>query len=181
MAGVVLPLAAPGVVAVLWGAPALRQRRIRLGRADDLQRQLPEAVDLLALAISAGATVANAIEAVAHRAGGPIGAALDEILRAASGGRRLADVLAERAGLLGDGARPLVAALVAALRDGVPIGASLERLAAELRQDRRRRAEQAARKVPVKLLFPLVACILPAFALLTVAPLLAGALDALRP
>ena len=37
------------------------------------------------------------------------------------------------------------------------------------------RAEEAARRVPVKLLFPLVLCVLPAFALLTVAPLLAGA------
>ena len=42
------------------------------------------------------------------------------------------------------------------------------------------RAEEAARRVPVRLLFPLVLCVLPAFALLTVAPLLAGALRSLR-
>ena len=42
------------------------------------------------------------------------------------------------------------------------------------------RAEEAVRKVPVKLLFPLVTCTLPAFALLTVAPLVAGALRQLR-
>src|SRR3712207_6889914 len=50
---------------------------------------------------------------------------------------------------------------------------SLDRLAFEVRADRRRRAEEAARRVPVKLLFPLVLCTLPAFALLTMAPLLA--------
>ena len=41
-------------------------------------------------------------------------------------------------------------------------------------------AEEAARRIPVKLLFPLVGCTLPAFALLTVAPLVAGALRSLR-
>ena len=45
------------------------------------------------------------------------------------------------------------------------------RLAAEARLERRRAAEATARRVPVKLLFPLVLCTLPAFALLTVVPL----------
>jgi tight adherence protein C len=53
-------------------------------------------------------------------------------------------------------------------------------LAAEVRAERRRRAEAAARRVPVKLLFPLVLCVLPAFGLLTVVPLLAGAATSLH-
>ncbi|MDP9387533.1 MAG: hypothetical protein M3Q48_06280, partial [Actinomycetota bacterium] len=57
---------------------------------------------------------------------------------------------------------------------------ALERLAAEVRRQRLRQAEEAARRVPVLLLFPLVLCVLPAFALLTVAPLIAGALRELR-
>ncbi|HSH59547.1 MAG TPA: type II secretion system F family protein, partial [Acidimicrobiales bacterium] len=63
---------------------------------------------------------------------------------------------------------------------GAPLAASLDRIADHVRRQRRRRAEEAARKVPVMLLFPLVVCILPAFALLTVAPLIAGALHELR-
>ena len=65
-------------------------------------------------------------------------------------------------------------------RYGAPLGPALERIAADVRRRRQRRAEEAARKVPVALLFPLVLCILPAFALLTVAPLIAGALRELR-
>ena len=80
----------------------------------------------------------------------------------------------------GEAPRPLVAALVASDRYGAPLADNLARLADEVRRDRRRRAEEAARRVPVKLLFPLVTCVLPAFALLTVAPLLAGALRSLR-
>jgi len=49
-----------------------------------------------------------------------------------------------------------------------------------VRRDRRRKAEEAARRIPVKLLFPLVGCTLPAFALLTVAPLIAGAVRSLH-
>ena len=52
---------------------------------------------------------------------------------------------------------------------------ALERLAVEERTQLRRRAEARARKVPVRLLFPLVFLVLPAFGLLTVVPaLLAG-------
>ena len=61
-----------------------------------------------------------------------------------------------------------------------PVAPALERVAFDARADRRRGAEEAARRVPVKLLFPLVACILPAFAALTVLPLLAGTLGSLR-
>jgi tight adherence protein C len=70
--------------------------------------------------------------------------------------------------------------LVGAERYGTPLLPGLDRLAVDARLDRRRRAEEAARRVPVKLLFPLVLCVLPAFGLLTMTPLLAGALDALR-
>jgi tight adherence protein C len=92
----------------------------------------------------------------------------------------LADALDDIPVRVGDEARPLIGALVHSDRYGAPLLDGLVRLSAELRNDRRRRAEEAARRVPVKLLFPLVFCTLPAFALLTVAPLLAGALRALR-
>ena len=44
---------------------------------------------------------------------------------------------------------------------------------------RRRRAEEAARRLPVQLLFPLVLCVLPAFVLLAVVPLLLAAVPQL--
>ena len=179
--GAVLPPAAPGVAAVVWSVPVLRSRRERLRRTAAIRRQLPEVVDLLVLVTGAGFTVPLAVEAVARRAGGPIGAELAVVVAASAGGRRLGDALGELPARLGEPVRPLVAALAGSERDGSPLGPSLERLAVELRHDRRRHAEAAARRVPVKLLFPLVTCILPAFALLTVAPLIAGAISALRP
>ena len=176
----VLPVAAPGLALAVWGAPAIAARRARRARADAVVRSLPEVVDLLHLAIGAGLTVPLAVEAVARRARGPLADELRIVVTEVALGRRLADALAEVPIRSGEVVRPVVAALVASDRYGAPLAASLGRLSAEVRADRRRRAEEVARRVPIKLLFPLVCCVLPAFALLTLAPLIAGAVAALR-
>jgi tight adherence protein C len=177
---VVLSIAAPAVALGVWALPMLRRRRRERRRLAALAADLPEIVDLLVLAVGAGLTVPFAIAAVARHAPGPFAAELRRVLHDVDHGRRLADALDDVPARAGETARPLVAALVASERYGAPVVAGLERLAGEVRRDRRRRAEEAARRVPVKLLFPLVTCTLPAFALLTVAPLIAGTLGSLR-
>ncbi len=77
--------------------------------------------------------------------------------------------------------RPLVDALAEHDRYGTPLGPSLARAAVEARARRRRHAEEAARRLPVTLLFPLVLTTLPAFFLLAIVPLLAGSLGSLGP
>ena len=175
-----VPLAAPVAGIVVW-AVAVRRARLRVASAaSDVVRNLPEVVDLLALAVGAGLTVPLAVAAVGRRAEGPVARAFADVTTLVGLGRRCSDVLDELPARLGEPVRPLVAALVDSERYGAPLGDALARLAADVRDDRRRQAEEAARRVPVKLLFPLVCCVLPAFALLTVAPLLAGALGSLR-
>lgn len=179
-----LPLAPPlglaSAVAVL-AVPVVRARRARRRREARVRRSLPEVTDLLVVAVGAGLTVHLAVAAVARRATGPVADELRRVVHEVALGRRLADALAEVPERVGEAARPLVATLVAAERYGGPLLDRLSRLADEARADGRRRAEEAARRVPVTLLFPLVFCTLPAFALLTVAPLLAGGLRSLRP
>jgi tight adherence protein C len=173
------PLALPAA-ATAWALPALAVRRQHRRRLAAVAADVPDIVDLLVLAVGAGLTVRLAVAAVARRAPGPLGAELARAGQEAELGRRLADALDDLPPRAGEATRPLVAALVASERYGAPLGAGLERLAHEVRADRRRRAEEAARKVPVKLLFPLVSCTLPAFGLLTVAPLVASAVRSLR-
>jgi tight adherence protein C len=154
-------------------------RRHRRAREDQIVRELPDVVDLFRIASGGGLTVRHAVQAVQDIVDGPFADALHEVLRCVSFGERLADALPSLNTELGEPVRPLVAALVSAERDGAPLREPLERVAWVARDVRRRRAEESARRVPVQLLFPLVACVLPAFALLTVVPLLAGTLRTL--
>jgi pilus assembly protein TadC len=62
----------------------------------------------------------------------------------------------------------------------LPLAPTLARLAADARHDRRRQAEAAARALPVRLSFPLVLCLLPAFVLLGIVPAMAPALQGLH-
>jgi tight adherence protein C len=156
-------------------------RRRRAGRAAERQvcEHLPDLVDLLALACTAGCSLPVAHPLVAGHTPAPLGPALMAAHEAAAAGRPRAEALVTALAPLGDRARALADVLVDHLRYGVPLLPGLERAGLELRLDRRHRAEQDARRVPVRLLAPLVTCVLPAFALLTVVPLLAASLDAL--
>lgn len=151
----------------------LRAARTRDRRVADA---LPDAVDLLLLSTSAGLTLPIAHPLVAERVAQPLADALRAAHHEAALGRPRADALIDALAPLGDRALSVGYALADHLRYGAPIVPTLERLSGELRLDRRRRAEQDARRVPVRLLAPLIVCVLPAFALLTVVPLLAASL-----
>ncbi len=142
---------------------------------------LPEAADLLALSVAGGLTVPLAVAAAGRWAADPVGEAFRDAGRRIELGTPTAEVVAELPARLGEPVRPMVAALLASERYGVPLADTLDRVAREARLDRRRRAEERARRVPVLLLFPLVLCVLPAFGFLTVVPLLAGSLPDLPP
>jgi len=99
---------------------------------------------------------------------------LGGLVAAVEYGRRLADALEEEAGV-SPPLRPVLEVLLASERLGAPVGPTLARLAADGRARLRRAALARARTLPVRLLFPLVFLVLPAFLLLTVGPvLLAG-------
>lgn len=154
------------------GWPRLVGRREAKARRAAYVNDLPEVVDLLALALGAGLNVPLAVDAVGRRGTGPLAGEMALAAEAARRGQRLADALDDLAARCGDQVRPLMSLLASGERYGVPLGESLDRLAVDVRGARRRQAEEAARRLPVKMLFPLVVCILPAFALLTLGPLL---------
>ncbi|MGH9229894.1 MAG: type II secretion system F family protein, partial [Acidimicrobiales bacterium] len=160
-------------------APTLVSRQSRRAREAAITDQLPDVVDLLALTTAGGLPIAAALCAIGRRPGGPLGAALERAAAHIVRGGTNASALGLLVATAGASTRPLVDALAAHDRYGTPLAPALERVAIESRLRRRRQAEEAARRLPVTLLFPLVLTTLPAFALLTVVPLLAGSFGSL--
>ncbi len=179
--GVAVVLAPAGlvVIAVVFLRPVVARRQAERAIAASVERNVAEVVTLIALAVSAGHNLTGALKAATARGEGPVELGIKHALGRVDRGERLADALESLPTTLGEPVRPVVAALVSCDRYGAPLGATLDRLNVDVRVSSRQRAEAAARRLPVRLLFPLVSCILPAFALLTVAPLIAGSLRGL--
>jgi Flp pilus assembly protein TadB len=154
-----------------WWRPRSAQARHHAIPADAVALT----ADLLAMALAAGLTPFLALELVARFGPGSVGGRISATLGVARDGLRLADALdAEAAG--SPALAPVLALLAASERSGAPVAAPLGRLANQIRAQERRRAMARARTVPVRLLFPLVFLVLPAFLLLTVAPVVLASL-----
>jgi tight adherence protein C len=170
-------LAVPFLGALLL--PRIDARRRLRQRDAAIVDQLPDVIDLLRLTTHAGLPVGAAMAGIGARPGGPVGAALAEAGGLLSRGATTSELLAALLTTCGPAIRPLVDALADHDRYGTPLGPVLDRVAIDSRLRRRRAAEEAARKLPVTLLFPLVLTTLPAFALLTIVPLLVGSFSSL--
>ena len=169
---VVGPVALP-LALVAWRVPDLALARIsrRASRAAD--REIPVLLDLLAVATSAGLPPQLAFRRAVEGAEGPLAGALLEVVDATDLGGRWRDELkavGERLQL--PDLRRLVGALTRTEAVGSSLAKEVTRLAADVREVRRAAAAQRARTAPVKMLFPLVFLVLPAFLLLTVVPVL---------
>ncbi len=167
--GVVAGLVVGGVTHVVLARaepPAVRRER------EAVRRDLPSLVLLVSLALRAGAATGAAVRGAARALPGP---AADRLLPAA-----------DRLGLGVDPERvwtelgadpelaPLGRALARAERSGAPVAVVVERLADDLAQGGRADVEQQARAVGVKAAVPLGLCLLPAFLLLGIVPLVAA-------
>jgi len=143
-----------------------RQHKIRLG--------LPDALDLLVVSVEAGLGLDQAIQ----RVGTELNFAhpdLSEELRLINlelrAGKARVDALrnfADRTGV--DDVQSLVAMLVQTDKFGTSVAQSLRVHSDTVRTKRRQRAEEAAAKTGVKMVFPLVFCIFPAIWVVTIGP-----------
>lgn len=179
----------PGL-AVLVGSialivPAWASRRAARRRAATLDRELVIAVDLIAVAFESGQSPLGALRSVTERLtavepGSVLAPAIAVALAQHNQGLALDRALRQVGEHLGPGPTRLFEAIDAHRRLGASITESLSGFGEELRRDRRRRIETQARRLPVKMLLPLVGCVLPAFVLLTVAPVVIDSLTGLR-
>ena len=175
LAGCVIVGPVPGAAAagVGWRLPDLTLGRLARRTSAAADREIPVLLDLLAVATSAGLPPQLAFRRAVEAATGPLADELRSVLDASDLGGRWRDELI----VVGDRlALPDLQRLLGALARTDSLGSSLaeeiEHLASDVRQVRRAAAAQRARTAPVKMLFPLVFLVLPAFLLLTVVPVL---------
>jgi tight adherence protein C len=143
-----------------------RQHRIRMG--------LPDALDLLVVSVEAGLGLDQAIQRVGEEIAFAHRELSDELrlvnleLRAGKGRTDALRALSDRTGV--DDLSSLVAMLLQTARFGTSVAQSLRVHADTMRTKRRQRAEEAAAKTGVKMVFPLVFCIFPAIWVVTIGP-----------
>ncbi len=140
-------------------------------RQERIQRNLPDAMDMLTVCVEAGLGFDAALAQVARNTSGPLAAELSRALQEMQIGKSRTEALralAERT--TAPELRAFVSALVQAGELGISIAAVLREQAKEMRLKRRQRAEDQAQKVPVKILFPLIACLFPALFVVIIGP-----------
>lgn len=156
-------------------------RSRRSSRAvDQALGALPELLELLIISVRGGSTLRSALLGASASAPPSLRSTLDRVAMRVERGERIADALSSFVDDLGSQVAVFFDGLIAADRYGLPLGPVLDRLSVDIRAERRRRAELAARTLPVKLSFPLVVCTLPSFVLLAIVPAILGALASMR-
>jgi len=159
---------------VAFGAyflPDLILYQLGYDRAERITTDLPDALDLLTISVEAGQPFETALRHVAESSSGPLRLELGRMLQEMDLGMgRTAALKAfgERARV--PEARALATSLAQADTLGVPIAKVLRVQATQLRQTRSQRLEEQAQKLPVKIIFPLVLCILPALLIVVIGP-----------
>ena len=173
-------LARPNVLLALAGAalgyvaPAMVLARMAKKRQHKIRLSLPDALDLLVVSVEAGLGLDQALQRVGSELAFAHPDLSDELrlvnleLRAGNSRSDALRNLADRTGV--DDLSSLVAMLIQTDKFGTSVAQSLRVHSDTLRTKRRQRAEEAAAKTGVKMVFPLVFCIFPAIWVVTIGP-----------
>jgi tight adherence protein C len=158
--------------------------RMAAMRRAEVERSLPDVIDLLTLCVEAGLGLNSALVKVAdergHDARDPLGQELGKLakeLQMGIGRRDAFRSLADRTGAIE--LRALAAHLVHAERFGSSVAATLRTQAQNIRTHRRLMAEELANKTQVKLLFPLIMFIFPSVMIVILMPAVMRLMEAL--
>jgi tight adherence protein C len=156
----------------------LRQRGKR--RMNQIERELPELIDILVVTIESGLGFVASLQLAAQRITGPLGDELRLTLQEQRMGLGTSEALRN---LLARCETPGIMAFVRSMLQGEQLGVSVGQIMRDLARDmrvrRRQQAEERAQKAPVKILFPLVFLIFPAMFVVVLYPAFKQILDTL--
>lgn len=140
-------------------------------RQKGVLRALPDGLDLVTTCVGAGLGLDAALARVAEKSSGPLADELTRMLREVAMGKLRREAMTEMADRIGVGELSgFVSAVIQAEQLGVSIAQVLGVQADQMRTRRRQRVEQTAHEAPIKMIFPLVLFIFPAFMLVILGP-----------
>jgi tight adherence protein C len=172
------------VFVVLFGAfgfflPDVWIRNLGEHRQKELLLGLPDAIDMMTVCVEAGLGFDSSLSRVARNLEGPVASEFARVLQEMQFGKARAEALralVERTDV--SELRTFVSSIIQSSELGISIGDVLREQAGEMRIKRRQRAEEQAQKLPVKLLFPLLTCMLPALFVVVLGPAVIGIVHA---
>lgn len=151
------------VLAYIIYSPIAMLNRAMERRKDQVQRALPDFLDMVATTVQAGLSVNAALAYAIDAAPGALGNELKEVLAEVRLGRSRAEALKAAADRLNQQEfTTTIAAITQAERLGANIGKILSELADDTRTHRIIMVEEHAHKLPVKMVFPMAFFLLPA-------------------
>jgi len=167
-------LLALGALGLGYILPGMLLARMAKRRAHRIRLSLADALDLLVVSVEAGLGLDQAMTRVGMELAFAYPELSDELrlinleLRAGKPRAEALRNLADRTGV--DDLSSLVTMLIQTDKFGTSVAQSLRVYSETLRTKRRQRAEEAAAKTGVKMVFPLVTCIFPAIWVITIGP-----------
>lgn len=160
-----------GALPVGFFAPDLYLYQRAYDRSEAIRRTLADAIDLLTISVEAGLGFDAALQQVSRNGGGPLAEEFSRVLREMQLGKGRSEslrALAERTNV--DDLKSFVGAMVQADAFGISVSHVLRVQSAEMRVKRRQHAETKAQQVPVKIMVPLILCILPCLFVVIMGP-----------
>ncbi len=189
LVGGMLLLSGRFLPAILWGAafavfgfflPDLLIINKAQHRSEAVRRALPDTIDLLTISVESGLAFDAAMSQVARNTDGPLADEFTRVLKEVQIGSSRSDALrglSERTDV--DDLQIFLNSMVQAEKLGIPIAEVLRVQTREIRIKRTQRIEEQAMKLPVKMVFPVMFCIMPSIFIVILGPAVLSIVDAL--